>query len=174
MRTLAGRQAQVGGVPGPGAGAEPGCLPGCLSKLSIRRVLPQPALHALQPAHCCHRTRIALPIPPPPPHTACSTLAALADERVKALFLVDPVDVTVYAPLGPDYPSAVAGLDAFGATGRSLPLAVVGSGLGGDCVPSGKQGRGRRGACSGLWHGLAWPDLLLCHAPTSLVAAQVQ
>ncbi|EFN58050.1 hypothetical protein CHLNCDRAFT_50739 [Chlorella variabilis] len=68
-----------------------------------------------------------------------STLAALSDERVKALFLLDPVDITVYAPLGPDYPSAVAGLEGLGAQGRSLPLAVVGSGLGGDCVPAGKS-----------------------------------
>ncbi|PRW56471.1 alpha beta-hydrolase isoform A [Chlorella sorokiniana] len=64
-----------------------------------------------------------------------STLAGIADERVRALFLIDPVDVTIYAPLGPDYPSATAGLEALGRQGRSLPLAVVGSGLGGDCVP---------------------------------------
>ncbi|PSC68105.1 alpha beta-hydrolase [Micractinium conductrix] len=65
-----------------------------------------------------------------------STLAGIADERVKALFLVDPVDTTVYAPRGPGFPSAVAGLEDLGRAGRSLPLAVVGSGLGGDCVPS--------------------------------------
>lgn len=65
-----------------------------------------------------------------------STLAGLEDERVRALFLLDPVDTTVYAPLGRDYPSAVAGLEGLGRRGRSLPLAVVGSGLGGDCVPS--------------------------------------
>ena len=39
-----------------------------------------------------------------------ATLAAVADNRVAALFLMDPVDNTVYAPLGPDYPSAVAAL----------------------------------------------------------------
>lgn len=142
-------------------------------------------------------------------HPTChprSTLTGIADERVRALFLIDPVDVTVYAPLGPgvaaglagqlgwvvgetagalcvtfqvasssrtwldvrtcaaklhvpslahpakhprprppaDYPSATAGLEALGRQGRSLPLAVVGSGLGGDCVPPG--GRGGRAA----------------------------
>ena len=85
----------------------------------------------------------ALKLSPTPSRTdapaPCSTLAALSDERVKALFLLDPVDITVYAPLGPDYPSAVAGLEGLGAQGRSLPLAVVGSGLGGDCVPAGKS-----------------------------------
>ncbi|KAI3428278.1 hypothetical protein D9Q98_006657 [Chlorella vulgaris] len=65
-----------------------------------------------------------------------STLAALEDERVAALFLIDPVDLTIYAPQGPDTPSAVTGLEAAGRQGRSLPLAVMGSGLGGDCVPS--------------------------------------
>ncbi|KAL4858409.1 hypothetical protein ACK3TF_001389 [Chlorella vulgaris] len=64
------------------------------------------------------------------------TLAALEDERVAALFLIDPVDLTIYAPQGPDTPSAVTGLEAAGRQGRSLPLAVMGSGLGGDCVPS--------------------------------------
>ena len=64
-----------------------------------------------------------------------STLAAAEDPRVKALFLIDPVDVTVYAPLSPEFPSAVQALEGLGKTGRSLPLAVVGSGRGGDCVP---------------------------------------
>ena len=40
-----------------------------------------------------------------------ATLAAAADNRVAALFLMDPVDNTVYAPLGPGYPSAVAALN---------------------------------------------------------------
>lgn len=64
-----------------------------------------------------------------------STLAAVEDPRVQAIFVIDPVDVTVYAPLSPSYPSAVAALQGMGATGRALPLAVVGSGRGGDCVP---------------------------------------
>ena len=64
-----------------------------------------------------------------------SSLAAAEDPRVQALFLIDPVDVTVYAPLSPEFPSAVSALENLGAQGRSLPLAVVGSGRGGDCVP---------------------------------------
>jgi hypothetical protein len=65
-----------------------------------------------------------------------SSLAAAEDTRVKALFLIDPVDVTVYAPLSEDFPSAVTAIESIGATQkRSLPLAVVGSGRGGDCVP---------------------------------------
>lgn len=64
-----------------------------------------------------------------------STLAAIQDPRVKALFLIDPVDTTVYAPLSPDYPSAVAGLSDLALRQRALPLAVVGGGRGGDCVP---------------------------------------
>lgn len=39
-------------------------------------------------------------------------------------------------PAGEDYPSAVAGLSDLAVRERSLPIAVVGSGLGGDCVPS--------------------------------------
>lgn len=58
----------------------------------------------------------------------------------QALFLLDPVDVTIYAPEGADYPSACAGLRALGGTGRPLPLAVVGSGLNDkDCVPPGSN-----------------------------------
>lgn len=64
-----------------------------------------------------------------------STLAATKDPRVQALFLLDPVDVTVYAPLSVEYPSAVTALSGVAATGRSLPVAIVGSGRGGDCVP---------------------------------------
>ena len=51
-----------------------------------------------------------------------------------------PPPASVYAPRGPGFPSAVAGLEDLGRAGRSLPLAVVGSGLGGDCVPSGERG----------------------------------
>lgn len=42
------------------------------------------------------------------------------------------VDNTKYAPLGEGYPSAAAALQA---AGRPIPLAVVGAGIGGDCVP---------------------------------------
>jgi dienelactone hydrolase len=65
-----------------------------------------------------------------------SSLAAAGDTRVKALFLIDPVDVTQYAPLSEDFPSAVTAIENIGVNQkRSLPLAVVGSGRGGDCVP---------------------------------------
>jgi len=70
-----------------------------------------------------------------------STLAAIDDNRVAALCLIDPVDNTVYAPLGPRCPSAVAGLGNLererysGRMQRPLPMAVIGSGLGADCAP---------------------------------------
>ncbi|CAG9462582.1 unnamed protein product [Pedinophyceae sp. YPF-701] len=35
-----------------------------------------------------------------------SALAALTDDRVRAMCAIDPVDSTVYAPVGPGYPSA--------------------------------------------------------------------
>lgn len=59
-----------------------------------------------------------------------STLAAIDDPRVAALFLIDPVDVTIYAPLSAKFPSAVQKLKS-----NKTPIAVIGSGLGGDCVP---------------------------------------
>lgn len=61
-----------------------------------------------------------------------SALAAAVDPRVKAVCLLDPVDVTVYTPQGPDFPSAVAAIRHMS---RGVPLAVVGSGHAGDCVP---------------------------------------
>ena len=63
-------------------------------------------------------------------------LAAAADTRVAAVCLIDPVDNTVYAPLGPGFPSAA---DALRGVGRPLPVAVVGASLGGDCVPTGSN-----------------------------------
>ena len=42
-----------------------------------------------------------------------SVLTAAVDPRVAAVCLLDPVDNTVYAPLGPGYPSAVQALKAF-------------------------------------------------------------
>ena len=39
-----------------------------------------------------------------------SVLAAARDPRVTACCLLDPVDNTKYAPLGPEYPSAIAAL----------------------------------------------------------------
>ena len=43
-----------------------------------------------------------------------SVLAAAVDPRVVALCLLDPVDNTVWAPLGPGYPSAVQALKQLG------------------------------------------------------------
>ena len=37
-------------------------------------------------------------------------LAAARDPRITACCLLDPVDNTKYAPLGPEFPSAVAAL----------------------------------------------------------------
>ena len=51
---------------------------------------------------------------------------------MKALCLWDPVDVTVYAPQSAEYPSAVAALRN---VQSSLPVAIVGGGKAGDCVP---------------------------------------
>uniref|UniRef100_A0A383WQ75 Chlorophyllase n=1 Tax=Tetradesmus obliquus TaxID=3088 RepID=A0A383WQ75_TETOB len=64
-----------------------------------------------------------------------AALTAAADPRVAALCLIDPVDVTVYAPLSDRFPSAAAALTAVAQSGRFLPVAVVGSGLAGDCAP---------------------------------------
>ena len=61
-----------------------------------------------------------------------SALAGAVDPRVKAVCLLDPVDNTVYAPEGPDYPSAVAAVRHAQAP---LAMAVVGCGRAGDCVP---------------------------------------
>lgn len=61
-----------------------------------------------------------------------STLAAVNDKRIKSLFLIDPVDVTVYTP--PDrslYPSATTALSV----SRPLPMCIVGAGRGEDCAP---------------------------------------
>ena len=60
-----------------------------------------------------------------------STLTAAVDDRVKALCLWDPVDVTVYAPQSAEYPSAVAALRN---VQSNLPVAIVGGGKT-DCVP---------------------------------------
>ena len=43
-----------------------------------------------------------------------SVLAAGLDARVSALCLIDPVDNTAWAPLGPGFPSAVQALREFG------------------------------------------------------------
>jgi hypothetical protein len=61
-------------------------------------------------------------------------LAAAQDPRVAAVCLLDPVDNTVYAPLAPGYPSAVAALRTVHRD-RPLPVAVVGAGIAGDCAP---------------------------------------
>ena len=61
-----------------------------------------------------------------------STLAAIRDTRIQSLFLLDPVDVTVYTP--PDrslYPSATTALSV----ARPIPICIVGGGKGEDCAP---------------------------------------
>ncbi|KAI8470431.1 MAG: Alpha/Beta hydrolase protein [Monoraphidium minutum] len=63
-----------------------------------------------------------------------SALAAAADSRVAGLALIDPVDVTQYAPESPRYPSAASALAGLPPS-RFLPLAVVGGSLGGACAP---------------------------------------
>jgi hypothetical protein len=73
-----------------------------------------------------------------------STLTAAVDDRVKALCLWDPVDVTVYAPQSPEYPSAVAALRH---VQSALPVAVVGGGKAGDCVPKNSNYRCAAQAC---------------------------
>jgi dienelactone hydrolase len=55
-----------------------------------------------------------------------ATLAAVRDTRVAAVCLVDPVDNTVYAPLGPGFPSAATALRNIPDT-RFLPVAIVGT-----------------------------------------------
>lgn len=82
-----------------------------------------------------------------------SALAAAVDPRVKAVCLLDPVDVTVYTPQGPDYPSAVA---AFRHMSRGVPLAVIGSGRAGDCVPKDSNYR-----CQEILPDMAFPSCML-------------
>lgn len=63
-------------------------------------------------------------------------LAAASDRRVKALCLLDPVDFADAAPIGPGYPSAVQALKDMSMVERpAVPVVVIGSGSGGDCVP---------------------------------------
>jgi pimeloyl-ACP methyl ester carboxylesterase len=64
-----------------------------------------------------------------------SSLVASKDSRVKALYLIDPVDVTVYTPLSPEFPSAASALES-SSLNQQLPVAIVGSGSGSDCAPS--------------------------------------
>lgn len=66
-----------------------------------------------------------------------SMLEAASDPRVKAVCLLDPVDNTVYAPLGEGFPSAVAAMRD--CRGGGPPLLVVGGRYGGDCAPQGSN-----------------------------------
>lgn len=57
-----------------------------------------------------------------------SVLTAAVDPRVVALCLLDPVDNTVWAPLGPGYPSAIQALRTLGskqARTSCLPLCII-------------------------------------------------
>ena len=62
-----------------------------------------------------------------------SMLQATRDERVKAVCLLDPVDNTVYAPLGVGYPSALAAMKVNPAA--IPPVAIIGGVNGGECAP---------------------------------------
>lgn len=66
-----------------------------------------------------------------------SMLQATRDERVKAVCLLDPVDNTIYAPLGVGYPSALAAMKLNPSS--VPPVAVIGSENGGECAPSGSN-----------------------------------
>jgi len=60
----------------------------------------------------------------------------------KAGCLLDPVDNTVYAPLGEGFPSAVAAMRAERERGEQGPqLVVVGGRFGGDCAPKARRSR---------------------------------
>ena len=64
-----------------------------------------------------------------------SALAASRDQRIKGLFLIDPVDFhPVYQPIADGFPSALKALKQ--SSNATVPLAVIGSGRGGDCAPS--------------------------------------
>ena len=65
-----------------------------------------------------------------------SMLQAASDPRVRAACLLDPVDNTVYAPLGEGFPSAIA---AMRDSSLPTPLVVVGGRYGGDCAPKGSN-----------------------------------
>ena len=72
-----------------------------------------------------------------------SALESLFDERVKCLALVDPVDNTQYAPLGPGFPSAVMGMESDETAEKKKygpPATLVVGGLkGGECAPVGSN-----------------------------------
>ena len=72
-----------------------------------------------------------------------SALESLFDERVKCLALVDPVDNTQYAPLGPGFPSAVMGMESDETAEKKKygpPATLVVGGLkGGECAPLGSN-----------------------------------
>ena len=57
--------------------------------------------------------------------------------RIAALSLLDPVNVTRYAPQSPRFPSATAALVAGPTNLASLPVCIVGGGWAHDCAPEG-------------------------------------
>lgn len=68
-----------------------------------------------------------------------SVLAAVLDDRVTQLCLLDPVDNTKYAPLGVGFPSAVDALRQLGMQASpqrpAVPMVVIGTALSADCAP---------------------------------------
>ncbi|CAK0850099.1 unnamed protein product, partial [Prorocentrum cordatum] len=63
-----------------------------------------------------------------------SSLAALADDRVQGLCLLDPVDNTRWTEGRPGFPSACEAMHRT-SVARPLPVAIVGAGAGGECAP---------------------------------------
>ena len=112
-------------------------------------------------------------------HSRGGKIAAITgalDPRVRGVFLIDPVDSNAYAPIGPGFPSAVTRLkelrlSAFEAAKYAatisttpnasirvpgdlgpLPVAVVGAGHAGDCVPlEANYNRFYAGSPGGAW-----------------------
>ncbi|KAL6759054.1 Alpha/Beta hydrolase protein [Haematococcus lacustris] len=81
-----------------------------------------------------------------------SCLAAAKDTRIKALLLLDPVDVTPMTPPGEGYPSCLAGLRAATSGARQLPVLVVGAAQGGDVIPASGNYKRFSAVCAGpLW-----------------------
>jgi len=82
-----------------------------------------PAKHPFQHLTDCRRLLLA-PISLFPPN--------LADRSdLKATYLLDPIDVTSYAPVSPDFPSAAAALAASG-----KPAGITGAGVLSSCNPT--------------------------------------
>ena len=74
---------------------------------------------------------------------------AAPSPRIAALALLDPVNVTRYAPQSPRFPSATAALVAGPAGLAALPVCIVGGGWAHDCAPEGANYDTYYAACRG-------------------------